>query len=617
MTNMSLRPGRGGQPTEPLLAPSAAVSTAPTAAVIAAWFLWVLGTIFALVAMILAAVILSRVNSIQDGVDALRACCSEVFSTVFSILSILSGGVICRPLYSIPAGGLVVSLPGCWTFQNDVPCGESVCVTVLSHGVTFNGGGFDLLLGNTSTGFFVPESPTFRLYDLRSITTPPSNDINSNGLFAYSSPSMTIERCVFNGTTSGIQVYDADALRIDRCHFTEIKHLSIYPLFSIQPLSVWGGNAVSVTNCDFTHVDGSTPIDSTWPGWFDNAFVMGHSLTTSDPMRTLLIEKCKIADGSHPFLIGPIDGFVIDDLQVTVVNPNNAWNMLDMDFDFYGKSEHSGVVKNSIFRSPNASPYSDGIYCGQCHDVTFDNLKIFTNAPAGILANSTFYGVNYEYNAAAIHFNGKYSAAFYGGNSDPVIASAITIKNCHLNGAFLASPKNAGPFPLLPAPRQNIGIMTDGGVYGMHIIDTIIENMGGYIPANESAYIAQSFGGAIVIIASFNVYIEGCKIYNSANGSPQGGNGILFTGQLNITSIPALSDGQNPPTVTMLPATSNCTAINNRIFGNAGCAIWDDGVGNVKYDNIQGGNWGGAYCGTSAPPVVVTPGSPTLEGANI
>jgi len=530
----------------------------------------------------------------------------------------------CAPVYSIPSGGLLLSQPGCWTFQNDVPCDEEVCIYVLSHGVAINGGGFDLLLGQNTTGILVagapdillppgPPSPpyvtppaNFRLSDLRVMTDPPSFASFSIGLLAFSAPSLTIERCIFNGTAIGAFLFDADDAHVVASHFTEIKHRAGVPLDE-QPayffaLAIAGGYGIAVSGCDFLHVDGLPAVaPESYPYQEDFALVVESSFTTGLPARGVTIEDCSVVDGASVYFY-QVEGLTIDKVEIITLNPDDPWSALSLN------GVNSGSVKHSAIWNPDANRFFDGGTCSPCQNVIWEDVDIFCNAAGGYGHLAELGGQLGPYGPALLHIgSGYYSYARWRPQNLTLegTGGGVTVKNCHLSGGYLPDSY----------PQQNMGVFVDGPTTRVTIRDTIVENCGGYIPVNASIDAPELPGGAIVVSpGSSFVTVSGCELYTSANGSPRGGNGILFMGAEIVSSDPNLG----AIGLTFFPPSSNCTAFDNKIFFNAGCAIWNDGLYNYIYGNAQGGNWAGTYCGGGTfAPVVVAPGSPALAGQNI
>lgn len=599
-------------------------------------FLWILlliaaglatlGAIFAILAFnregfdetnILAAIATLQecCGVVSDGVSSLLTSMSAVLSSLSAITVIVSStsetvstNQICMPIASIPSpGGLVITQPSCWIVQNDLTCSltSSACITVASPGVTIFGSGYTLWLGPSTSALVVGYSPKFTLENLRIVNDPPSNTPANVGLTVMGSSDVTIERVTFNGSCNGALFYDADALRIDRCLFTQIKHINASTGVTnfVNPLVVNGGNGVTLVDTTFSHVDGSmAPTPAFNPYFQDNAFTFFGSPTTGLPVQGLSIERVNVIDGAYVWL-APVSSGTIRDLHVLVLNPNSMYNIIEVTYG--GPPTESLLIKDSSFRNDNAYHTADGFVSNRPAGITLDNVEIAFNGDGLLPYDPAVTGPVYSYLTGALHLNAAFSASYHHtqGNAGAfMVGSGFVVKNSRFFGYT----------PAQGSMRGRIGVLVDANLEEVHIINTLFDNFGGYVPANASANIPELVGGPIVVApGSRGVRVSECKIYNSGNGSPQGGNGILFMGQTNITVIPALGSG-----TTVWPAAANCTAIDNQIFDNAGYAILDEGTGTVLYGNRQGGNWAGSYSSINSP-VIVAPGSPALAGQNI
>jgi len=550
-------------------------------------------------------------DAVSAGISSLLTSMSTVLtdlSTVISLVTSVSENNICQPIFAIPAGGVIITTPGCWIVQNDLACSltATACITVASNGVTIFGSGFDLALGPNTSGIVAAYSPKFKLSDMRIINEPPSNYPANVGLTIYDSSDVTVEKVTFNGSCNGALVYDSDALLIDGCLFTEIKHINATsaPNNNVWPLQVNGGNGVSLVNTDFVHVDGTVAPTANFSSYIaDNAFAFFKSPTTQLAVQGVNIKNVNVIDGAYVWL-APIGGGTVDNLNVVVENPNSIYSIMEITYGPPPYTE-SLTVKNSHFRNDNTYPIADGVLCNRCRAVTFDNVDIATNGYGVLPYNPAATGPVYAFFAASLHLNTAFGSSYDHTQSNPgttMVGSGFILKNSHLSGATTSQATQ----------QQGIGLLVGGNQEQTHVIDTVFENFGGYIPANATAGVPQVPGGAIVVTpGNRGVRISGCKIYGSANGSPQGGNGILFMGAMNVTVIPVYGSG-----TSIWPAASNCTAINNQIFDNAGYAILDQGAGTTLFGNVQAGNWAGGYSSVNSP-VVVAPGAPALAGQNI
>ena len=616
---MSLRPGRGGQPTEPLLAPSAAVSTAPTAAVIAAWFLWVLGTIFALVAMILAAVILSRANSIQDAVSAVQACCAEVYSTVSSILSILTTFITtgCTPIF-----GPQALYSGCYFFAYDIECDlvDSICFPAVGTGdidVDMHNQALYVSEPNT-TAFAVYFSPNFRIRNGRMFTGSPTNSTSSIGLDISASNSIRVEKVQFTNFYRPINFAYSNYLDVEYSIFEGANQIN-WDDFNNAVIFILGSNQTTIRDSKFFNNN----VRAVLPNDYRQYASHGIQSTSLDgyPCIGLTVEYCQLVDTrirqtSFSFISGISDLHInhntmqitdplYDPSAIEVGDTFTVWNGTNT-IDLAVVPVTGVEIDNNGITNMDAHPAYDAILAKM-----MTTFKITRNTiQAG---NNAFYPDGGNIVSALIHLGTGNSGIDYQ-EINPFGVQGGSVQDNTLIGRANSSDTSNN--------RAAVGVLVEAYSSAIAIVRNKISGIAAGMPAGvgsgqcqAGAWSAQQPAGVWISAGSSGIHALENSIWDGscANGDfTVAASGVVVAGSETRRSF--CDTGTN----VFFPAADNCVVEGNTVWDFCGTGINNLGTNSRVLHNKAHGNTIADYHDTGSPRTIIQSyGTPILAGWNL
>ncbi len=469
---MSLRPGRGGQPAEPLLAP-AAVSTAPTAAVVAAWFLWVLAAIFALVAMILAAIILSRANSNQDGVNDLLACCSYVSTTVTTILSdIFAIGEFlfiegCTPLF----GPQTIDTPGCYFFVFEIECtGAGItCFPIpFTDDVTVDMRGLSLTIDSPDSAGFAPSvANNVKILNGWIMTPVASNISTSRGINAAFADNLQVINVRMTNLFRPIANVFSNGFTVERAFIENANQPNLVG-FGNRVIGMMGVNDVLIETSKFknNNVFNDTASATYGIAWItgDGAPADGFMMLNCELTDTvLLIRASGIVDGNTAAQI--VGG------TISVSDPLFGINFIELlayaDNNTLGATIVGVSIRDVTFVNNNSNPYFDGIVANGVSALEITDCEFFDNA-----------------NGFSPQFGSLITAIIHlGSTNGDVDVGLVNLQT--IDGAYIARNKLFGAHGPADASNQraNTAIRVEGA-RNVKIIANHISGIAAGMPAN-------------------------------------------------------------------------------------------------------------------------------------